>query len=205
MSDDWAKEIAEKIKSTDPSKPLDAKSAQIAKFAEEARSQAADILFKIFTNKVDAICEQIEKPEKKSFLNFFRKREPSVINYTAESDITFRFQMREAYGKRLNIDYQRGSLPLLKVDVAGYELIEGNYLPIFRDSGAIAGAQIWQEKQTERKHPELIARLFLILSGAAVEENFKIKDAVSWVYEEDGKRFTEESAKNILEKFIALA
>lgn len=203
MSDDWAKEIAEKIKSTDPSKPLDAKSAQIAKFAEEARSQAADILFKIFTDKVDDICKEIEKPESKSFLNFFRKRTPSVLTYKIESDLTFRFQMRESYGKRLSIDYQRGSLPLLRIDVAGYELIEGNYLPIFRDSGAIAGAQIWQEKQTERKHPELVARLFLILSGAAVEENFKIKDAVSWVYEEDGKRFTEESAKNILEKFIA--
>ncbi|MBI4854067.1 MAG: hypothetical protein HY819_19910 [Acidobacteria bacterium] len=206
MSDDWAKEIAEKIKSTDPQKILDPKSAQIAKFAEDARKEAANILFKLFTSKVDAICNQIEKSERGgSFLGFFRKRTPSVITYNVDSDITFRFQMRESYGTRLRVDYQRGSLPLLKVDVATYELIEGNYLPIFRDSGAIAGAQIWQEKQSERKHPELIARLFLILSGAAVEEKFKIKDSVSWVYEEDNRRFTEESAQKILENFIALA
>lgn len=206
MSDDWAKEIAEKIRATDPSKPLDVKSAQIAKFAEDARNQAADILFKLFTSKVDAICRQIESSEGGGgFLGFFRKRSPSVLSYSIESELTFRFQTRESYGKRLTIDYQRGSQPLLKIDVATYELIEGNYLPIFRDSGAIAGAQIWQEKQTEKKHPELIGRLFLILSAAAVEEKLKIKDAVSWVYEGDNKRFTEQNAQDILEKFIALS
>jgi hypothetical protein len=205
MSDDWAKEIAGKIRAADPSKPLDAKSAQIAKFAEEGRSQAADILFKVFTDKLDAICRQIETFEGGGgVLRFFRKRVPSVLTYSIESELTFRFQMRESYGKRLVISYQRGNQPLLKVDVATYELIEGNYLPIFRDSGAIAGAQIWQEKQIEGKHPELVARLFLILSAAAVEEKLKIKDSVSWVYEDDSRRFTEQSVQTILESFIAL-
>ncbi len=205
MSDDWAKEIASKIQTADPSKPLDAKSAQIAKFAEEARNQVADILFKIFTDKVDAICRQIGASEGGRVLGFFRKRTPLVLNYNIESDLNFRFQLRESFGSRLTIDYQRGSQPLLRVDVATYELIEGNYLPIFRDSGAIAGAQIWQEKKTERKHPELVARLFLILSAAAVEEKLKIKDAVSWVYENNSRRFNEQSVQTILENLIVLA
>jgi hypothetical protein len=164
------------------------------------------VLFSIFTRKIDAICSQIEKSEgKKGFFSFFRKSSPSIIDYDVESDLTFRFQMRESFGNRLKVQYNRGSIPLLKIDVATHELIEGSFLPIFRDSGAIAGAQIWQEKQSENKHPELIARLFLILSSAAVEENFKVKDAVSWVFEENSKRFTEESAETIIEKLIASA
>lgn len=206
MSDDWAKEIADKIQAADPSKPLDSKSTQIAKFAENARNEAANILFKMLTSKVDSICHQIEKREGNSgLLSFFRKKSPSVLTYEVQSDITFRFQMRESFGKRLTIDYQRGSNPILKVDVAAYELIDGNYLPIFRDSGAIAGAQIWQMKQSENKHPELVARLVMILSAAAVEEKLKVQDAVNWVYESDNRRFTEEAIQNILSNFIALA
>jgi hypothetical protein len=122
-----------------------------------------------------------------------------------EEELTFRFQMREAYGSRLTINYQRGNQPTLKIDVATYELIDGNYLPIFRDSGAIAGAQIWQENNSERKHPELKARLFLILSAAAVEENLKVSDAVSWVYETENKRFTSQSAQSLIENLINIA
>lgn len=206
MSDDWAKDIAEKIQASSSTPHLDARSTQIAKFAEEARSEAADILFKLFTDKVDAICQQLESSSGQSgWLKIFRKRPPAIIDYTIETELNFRFQMREAYGSRLIINYQRGNQPFLKIDVASYELIDGNYLPIFRDSGAIAGAQIWQEKQSEGKHPELVARLFLILSAAAVEEKLKVSDAVSWVYEGENRRFTGQSAQTLIENLINLA
>lgn len=208
MSDDWAKEIANKIRKNQSKEVSAERASQIVKAAEDARQQAADILFKLFINKVDAVCRQIEKAEGKGggLLGFFRRRSSSdVLSYAVSPEQTFRFQVREAYGTRLEIEYNRDSQPSLRVDVATYELVNGDYLPIFRDSGAIAGAQIWQEKKNERKHPELIARLFLVLSAAAVEEKLNIKDTVRWVYETDNKVFTDEDVQKLIENLIASA
>ena len=41
--------------------------------------------------------------------------------------------------------------PLMKIDVATNELIDGVYLPILGETGTIAGAQIWQEKRADGK------------------------------------------------------
>jgi hypothetical protein len=195
MSDDWAKEIANKIRKNQSKEVSAERASQIVKAAEDARQQASDILFNLFIDKVDA-----------GLLGFFRRRSSSdVLSYAVSPEQTFRFQVREAYGTRLEIEYNRDNQPSLRVDVATYELVNGDYLPIFRDSGAVAGAQIWQEKKSERKHPELIARLFLVLSAAAVEEKLKIKDSVRWVYESDNKAFTDEDVQKLIENLIASA
>ena len=84
-------------------------------------------------------------------------------------------------------------------------MIQGEYFPIFRESGAIAGAQIWQQRCTEGKHPDLIARLFLLLSVTALNEGLKVRDAVNWVYEDDRRPFTASSVERLIEALIAAA
>jgi hypothetical protein len=206
MDEDWAKRLADKIETARvKNESLDQNSARIVKFAEIARGVAADMLFGLFIDRLDAIRRHLQPEVKSGLFGFLRKSPPSVLDYTVTTDLSFRFQHREAIGKRLEIEYRKGAEPKLTIDVATSELIQGEYFPIFRETGAIAGAQIWQQRLTEGKHPNLVSRLFLILSLTALDEGLKVEDAVSWIYEEDERPFNSRSIEELIESLIASA
>ena len=205
MSDDWAKALANKITPGDDLVKLDHRAVLLARWSEEARLRASELLFKLFTDQVDAVGRELSKANRSGGLLSFLRRPQSPLTYQVKSDISFRLQTREAYGTRLEITYQQGSEPTLKIDVATQEVINGQYCPIFRESGAVAGAQIWQEKQTLGTHPDLIARLWLLLSTTAIEEGLSIDNSVIWVYADDQQPFTKSAVQTILEKLITAA
>jgi hypothetical protein len=206
MTEDWAKNLAERIASAEYSEgELDPNSARIVKLAERARNDAADTLFRMFIDRVEDILRHLEQGEEKGILSRLFRKGPSVLNCSISQEVTFRFQTRDAWGSRLEVDYDRGVEPRLSIDVAAFELISGDYLPIFRDCGAIAGAQIWLHRRAENRHPNLLARLYFILSITALSEGLSIKDSVSWVYEDDLRPFTARSVEELMETLIATA
>lgn len=204
MSDSWAKELADKIsagKAADAK--LDPRSAQIIKVTERLRARAPELLFNLFTEKIKEVNRHIAEAEGRG--GFFQRlfHSPTqVLNYEITPEQTFRFQLREAYGTRLELHFDRGALPAVRIDLATAELIQGEYLPIFRDNGAIAGAQVWSLKRSENKHPELIYRLFLIFSVTALDEGLKDDELVSWRFEEDHQAFTTRNAEQLIESLI---
>lgn len=205
MSDDWTKRLANKIANNETSDDQSSRSNRITRCAEEGRALAAKLLFPLFTSKVDAIAKELAGEERGGLFRFLRKSPPPVLHYQIIEDCNFRFQTREAYGTRLEIEFDRGCQPAMKIDVATAEVIEGEYLPIFRDTGAIAGVQIWRERRAEGKHPDLCARLFLLLSLPALEDGLKVKDAVRWIYEGTGRSFNDQSAAELIEALISAA
>jgi hypothetical protein len=208
MSDDWAKKLADKIADAgEKGEKLDLDSSRIVKLAEKARAISADMLFRMFIDRLDAVRKHLEEPEsgKRGFFQLFRKSQPSILTHNISHEQTFRFQNREAWGSRMEIDFARGAEPRLTINVGTHELIHGEYLPIFRDSGAIAGAQIWQQRLSEKKHPNLIARIILIMSVTALDEGLEVEDAMSWVYEDDLSPIKISSIEEMIEALIAAA
>ncbi|MBL8149374.1 MAG: hypothetical protein JNN15_05555 [Blastocatellia bacterium] len=203
-TDKVASEIAEKIALKQRAERLGERSGRIVKLAEKARSEGSADLLQLFSQKIDALCSKIDNVDGKSFWQrFFSKKRDSVLTYNVTHDVTFRFQLRDACGSRMEIDYNLGFKPALVIDIALAESIEGQYLPIFRESGAIAGAQIWRLHRTDKKHPELVARLFLVMSITALEEGLAVKDSVRWLYEEGSRPFTAKSVEELITALTA--
>ncbi|MEW6734883.1 MAG: hypothetical protein AB1489_26570 [Acidobacteriota bacterium] len=206
MSDPWAKDLAAKIAAGDLStEKTNERAVRIVKYAERAREQAAESLFQLFTARIDAVERYLKRSEGGGFWQRWRKSSPPLLTYIVDHNVSMRFQLHEAWGSRLVIDFLRGQQPKLTVDVATAELIQGEYLPIFRNSGAIAGAQLWRQRSVEGKHPEMIARLLLLLSAAAIDEGLTADEAVSWVYEDDLRPFTAATIESLIEQLIATA
>lgn len=199
MPEEWARKVAAKIAAGKSLGGDDRESARIVKMAEKARAVAAQNLFAIFKERIDAVCRHLEKVEGGGLLRrlLVGRREP-IFSMDIYKDISLRFQTREAYGDRLDLFYNRGSRPGLRVDVAVSENISGDLCPIFRENGAIAGAQIWRLRESEGKHPDLMNRLFLILSKTALDEGFKPAESVCWI-DEQGVAFTTVSVEKLIE------
>lgn len=205
MAEDWAKKLSAKIsgfknETADP----DPRSERIFKAAEKSREFADEMLFRLFIEKIDAVNGNLADGKGGFFGRLF-KREPLALEYSISKESVFRFEAREAWGSRLEIDFNRGSLPMMFVDVAVSELIDGEYRPFIRDMGAAAGAQIWFGRRSDGKHPELIGRLLFLLSAAALDDGLKIRDSVSWVYEENRQSFNSSGAERLLESLISSA
>lgn len=200
MSEEWAKRVAAKIAGGKVSDGDDRESARIVKIAEKARALAAERLFSNFRERIDSVCRHLEKAEGGGMLRrLFAGRRNPVFSIETYKEIPLRFQTREAWGDRLDIFYNRGYRPGLRIDVAVSEDISGTFYPIFRENGAIAGAQIWRLRESEGKHPDLVKRLFLILSKTAVDEGFKPDEAVCWM-DEEGVAFTTQYVEKLIEE-----
>lgn len=198
MSEEWVKRVAAKIAAGKVSDRGE-ESTRIVKIAEKARAVAAESLFSVFRGRLDAVCKHLERAEGSGVLRrlFSRRRDP-IFSVDVYRNISLRFQTREAWGDRLDIFYNRGSRPGIRIDVAVSENISGEFYPVFRENGAIAGAQIWRLRESEGKHPDLINRLFLILSKTAVDEGLRPTEAVCWM-DEQGAVFTAQSVEQLIE------
>ncbi len=199
MPEEWARKVAANVAVGKPPGGDDRESTRIVKMAEKARAVAAKNLFAIFKERIDAVCRHLEKAEGGGWLRrLLTGRRDPVFSIDIYKEISLRFQTREAYGDRLDIFYNRGSRPGLRIDVAVSEYISGELYPIFRENGAIAGAQIWRLRESEGKHPDLMNRLFLILSKTALDEGLKPAESVCWI-DQQGAAFTTLSVEQLIE------
>ncbi|MCS6885847.1 MAG: hypothetical protein RMM17_09515 [Acidobacteriota bacterium] len=207
MSEEWARRTAARIgKDQDKS----SQGSKMFKIAEKARSQAPRKLFALFKNRISLVCKYLKEDEKKkhnaikaaalTLLELFSKQQ--VFSIETYKDVSMRFQLREALGERMEIFYNKGKRPGIRIDVALYEQLSGQLFPIFRDNSAIAGAQIW--RLIEGKHPDMITRLYFILSKTAVDEGVSAAEAACWI-DEQGKHFNEKAVEDLIDSMTLSA
>jgi hypothetical protein len=204
MSGNWERHLAAKLATT----PLPLKKVsndkQVVMAATLARQQAANLLMQMFVQKIAALQQEFDSLQPaKSFWSRWRQTREQLFDYTITAETTVRFQAREALGSSLLLFLTRGPQLGLQIDVALQESIEGQYVPIFRDNGAIAGAQLWRTTRDARKHPTLLARLWLLFSATAVNEGETFPATVLWCYDEHYQAFTTTDVENLVAQLVA--
>jgi hypothetical protein len=208
VNGDWERHLAAKLAATTSSFTGTAgntneAATKVWNAAGVARQQAADLLMGLFLQKVTALQQAFDALQPaKPFWQRWRSSTVALFDYQITPATTVRFQTREAIGSQLLLFLARGPQLGLQIDVALQESIAGQYVAIFRDNGAIAGAQLWRTTREARKHPTLLARLWLLLSATAVAEGEVFPNTVFWCYDETYQPFTALDVENLVSQLV---